>query len=118
MIYNPIDNNPSELVGRINALEHRLELLGGVQQEQGSAIQGIIEDNTRDVEYVHQNNIRNGDFDFHRNNYLYATDFAGGTGEDANVSEEAAHIYVHPVDTAVETTGSVIASREPAGPAP
>lgn len=107
MIYNPIDNNPSELVGRINALEHRLELLGGVQQEQGSAIQGIIEDNTRDVEYVHQNNIRNGDFDFHRNNYLYATDFAGGTGEDANVSEEAAHIYVHPVDTAVETTGSI-----------
>lgn len=107
MVYRPIDKNESELFGRIDSLERRLSILNDIQSEQGSTVQQLVEENNRAVEYIHQNHIRNGDFDFDRNNYLYTTDFAGGTGEDANVSEEAAHVYAHPVDTAIDTTGSI-----------
>lgn len=106
-MHPPIENNPTDLFNRIASLEHRIEFLGGVQGEQGEALKEVIESTRQEIQYVHQNNIRNGDFDWDRNRYLYTVDFAGGTGEDGNVSEEAAHVFAHPVDTAVETTGSI-----------
>jgi hypothetical protein len=104
---NNIDQNATEFLGRIQSLERRLQTALDVQKEQGTALQTVVESQSEQVEYGHQNHIRNGDLHFTRNNYLYDVDFAGGTGEDGNVSLEAAHIYSHPADTAVDTTGSI-----------
>lgn len=73
----------------------------------GGALQLAAEQRTNAPEYGHQNHIRNGDLHFTRNNYLYTVDYAGGTGEDGNVSLEAAHVYAHPKDTAIDTTGAI-----------
>jgi hypothetical protein len=106
-VVTPLDANPTELLGRIQSLERQLATLSDIQSEQGSSIQQVVESSVPQVKYQHQNLIRNGDLDFDRNRYLYDTDFAGGTGEDGNVSLEAAHMYSHPKDTAIDTTGSV-----------
>jgi hypothetical protein len=66
-----------------------------------------VEGATSPTIYANQNFIQNGNLDLDRNRYLYTTDFAGGTGEDGNVSQEAAFFYSHPKDTALESTGSV-----------
>ena len=106
----PTDLNPVEFLGRVQSLERQLKALSTIQQEQGGALQTVIENANSATEYGHQNHIRNGDFHFDRNRYLYTTDFAGGTGEDGNVSLEAAHVYAHPKDTCIDTTGSVTAA--------
>jgi hypothetical protein len=104
---NPIDNSAMELLGRIQKLERRLESISTNQEEQGATVQQLEEEVSGRIEYGHQNLIRNGDLEWDRNAYIYTTDFAGGTGEDGNVSLEAAHVFAHPIDTAVETTGSI-----------
>lgn len=103
----PLDYNSTETIGRLQSLERQLRVLQQQQTDQGTTIQQVIENTTTPVVYQHQNLIRNGDLDFDRNRYLYSTDFAGGTGEDANVSEEAAFFFSHPKDTAIDTTGSI-----------
>lgn len=95
------------MLGRIQSLERQVGALSEVQTEQGTSLQKVIETTSAPITYQHQNLIRNGDLDFDRNRYLYTTDFAGGTGEDGNVSLEAAYFYGHPKDTAIETIGSI-----------
>jgi hypothetical protein len=109
---NRLDQNETEFLGRVQALERRLQTLSDEQSDMVDALRAEQEERSNTVEYGHQNHVRNGDLHFTRNNYLYTVDFAGGTGEDANVSEEAAHIFAHPKDTAVDTTGSITSGTD------
>lgn len=104
---NPVDFNVTELLGRLQTVERRVRAVSDEQEVHGATLREVIEVRNDTTEYGHQNHIRNGDLHFTRNNYLYTVDFSGGTGEDGNVSLEAAHIYSHPKDTATETTGSI-----------
>lgn len=103
---NPVDFNITEIQRRILNLERQLREAIDTQN-QISLNQDSAEQETKRKQFIHLNHIRNGDLLFDRNKYLYTTDFGGGTGENANVSEEAAFVYALPKDTSVETTGSI-----------
>lgn len=106
-MFSPVNRNPTEQDARIGKIERLLQAYRRVQDEQGTVLQEVVERSSTPVEYTHQNNLRNGDFDWDRNRYLYLTDWTGT--DQANVSEEAAHWYVHPKIVTVETTGSITA---------
>lgn len=107
------DYNPTELLNRIRILE---EGIGGLQRAVNTTSQTVATldeqvNAANTQQFGHQNHVRNGDFDYTRNNYLYTTDFVGGGGVvSADVSEEAAHWFVSVPDTSVETTGSIAAT--------
>lgn len=99
--------NSREFMNRILVLERQVGALSKIQELQSSVVQDIVEEKKDKTVYGQQNYIRNGDLSFTRNTYLYTSDYSGGTGEDQNVSEEAAFIYAFPVPNDVETTGSI-----------
>jgi hypothetical protein len=100
-----------EAIRRIIALERQQRALRDEVSDTAKVVSDI---NTAVVVdpstvYGNQNYLRNGDFDLNRNRYIYETDTALGT-VPADVSEEAAHWFVHARDVAVETTGAIDAA--------
>lgn len=109
-----LDTNPQNLLYRLDALERGLISINREINTQSRDVQDLREQVSNQVEYGHQNYLRNGDLDFTRNTYLYATDYSDADPNtvDADVSEEAAYWYVSEPDTAVEDVGNISASDQ------
>lgn len=108
--------NPSELKGRLEALERQIGTLRTEVADGSSLLAGQTPVTPPPTSYGNQNYLRNGNLDLDRNRYLYLVDYVGSPpdvtppGIDADVSEEAAFWFVHPRDVAVESTGSIAAA--------
>ena len=100
------DLSPDALV-RLDVVERRIALLGDQVSNNALATQDLATQTAQaTTTYANQNYLRNGNFDLDRNHYLYDSDYGGGT-VPADVSEECAHWYSHPANTAVESIGNI-----------
>ena len=101
-----LDQNPLEMLRRVQVLERQLRAVNTTVNGQQTAITTLEEDNAAPAVFASQNYVRNGNFDLDRNRYLYDTDWVGTNA--ANVSQECAFFYTHDTDTAVESTGTIL----------